>query len=391
MPRSTHTYLRAAVLAALAPCVATVSADVSHYPFRYRDPKMAAQATPIVRSPEWRSDVGVLVPVADGSILVIEAAPLLYGETDMQRAWRLRSGAAAAEPVDLPVEDANPVVAAVPFAGHALVGTEQGLLWLGPDGPQWLTNFVSYRGSVGTPMSGLPRVFRMAGDAQGNVWLTLSRWLFYWPHQVLPHDALSVAAERLDWDGKTDRLRMRSWEAPAGAIAGSPSGAGLWTYGRPADGPPTITRVGMELTRAGRPPPAPSALPQGVQAPAVEAPLLAADAQRHVYLAGDTLDGSKVFVFDGETIEECSPPADTLHGRRFTALVVDADNRLHAATDGVGVLVYDNEKWQEHPINEHLPTVQGTGLKPVTCMAFDRAGNLWVGMDDNVICWREEE
>ena len=119
--------------------------------------------------------------------------------------------------------------------------------------------------------------------------------------------------------------------------------------------------------------------------------VLAADRQDHVYLAGDALEGSKVFVFDGETIAECSPPSDLLRGRRFTALLVDAEDHLHAATDGVGVLGYDGATWREHPINEDLPTVAGTGLKPVTCMTFDRAGNLWVGMDNNVICWRDEE
>jgi hypothetical protein len=32
----------------------------------------------------------------------------------------------------------------------------------------------------------------------------------------------------------------------------------------------------------------------------------------------------------------------------------------------------------------------GTGLKRVYCLTFDRDGNLWVGMDDSVVCRRDD-
>ena len=281
----------------------------------------------------------------------------------------------------------NRITAGAAGAQHTFLGTYFGPIRSGANGCEWLH-----------PQQDGPPSLSMTVDGDGGLWVrgyrgrTLADADGAGLRTVLTRFPPSITAGKpIDAE---QQGRRRTWvyrDIPTLAITGDPSGPSAWVYCGAPEGGRAICRATASAPAA-QPWRAPYVtVTEAMRVPCLEAALLSADAQGHVYLAGDTLDGSKVYLFDGETIDECSPPSDLLRGRRFTAVVVHADNRLHAATDGVGVLVYDNEKWQEHPINEHLPTVAGTGLKPVHCMTFDRAGNLWVGMDDNVICWREEE
>ena len=245
-----------------------------------------------------------------------------------------------------------------------------------------------------------PHPLTMAVDGPGNLWVSAPTrtsegvWICGFvmspDHPTWKQRLSSKAPGRL-------MRHAQKWTAPASAVIGHPTEAGFWAYGLRDNVIPDICFVdtsGVAWSKSAdfSPPSLPSVVPPGVRVPVLSRPRVAVDPDGAVlYLAGDTLAGSKVFVFDGKTIEECSPPAELLRARRFTALLCDAESNLHAATDGVGVLVVDGKQWKAHPINEHLPTVIGTELKPVNCMTFDREGNLWVGCDNNVICWQEEE
>jgi ligand-binding sensor domain-containing protein len=175
-------------------------------------------------------------------------------------------------------------------------------------------------------------------------------------------------------------------------MTGDPRGARAWVYGTRESGEADLVGVeyGMASQTGGVDPPA--AVLGGAGAPTVARPELAAGTDGRVWLAGDTLGGSRVYVFDGKAFSDVTPADDLLKGRRFTQLLMSKTGDLYAATDGVGVLVYDGKAWREHPVNADLPTLEGTEIKPVSCIDLDpNLGYLWVGMDNNVICWRPDQ
>jgi hypothetical protein len=175
-------------------------------------------------------------------------------------------------------------------------------------------------------------------------------------------------------------------------MAGDPAHAGIWVYGERGNGAKDVVHVDPSVASPVPQHDPPSAVPEGVAVPAVVEPRLAAGADGRVWLAGDTLGGSRVYVFDGKAFSEVTPPPELLKGRRFTQLLMAKSGDLYAATDGVGVLVHDGKTWREHPVNADLPTLEGTEIKPVSCIDLDpNLGYLWVGMDNNVICWRPDQ
>jgi len=184
--------------------------------------------------------------------------------------------------------------------------------------------------------------------------------------------------------------RLYRWRAPFRAMVADPARAGVWVYGDREDERTDLVHVDPSMAGFDPDVDPPSVVPQGVTVPQIAGPIMAADVTGRVWLAGDTLEGARVYVFDGKAFTDVTPPAEVLRSRRFTQLMADAAGKLYASTDGVGVLVHDGNEWRAHPINEHLPTLEGTELKPVSCMTLDTEGNLWIGTDNNVICWRDE-
>jgi hypothetical protein len=231
----------------------------------------------------------------------------------------------------------------------------------------------------------------MSIDGAGNLWCRSCRTIVIGApsqHFVLP-TRNGLPSIRTDTRFPEIQRWAGRWQAPDAAIAGDPTGPGLWTYGLDTSLLPGLFFVGaddvsLEKARAARP-----VLPVGTKAPSLNCPLLAVSKEHDVWLAGDALTGSRVFAFDGRALFDITPPADLLRGRRFTQLLAAGGHRLYAATDGVGVLAYNGKTWAAHPINSAIPEKIGTGLKQVNCMAIDRDGNLWIGYGDCVICYSE--
>jgi hypothetical protein len=253
-----------------------------------------------------------------------------------------------------------------------------------PDDPLYRSNLTAL-----SSYSTSPNPLYMVADHEGNLWCRSQTTVenpgacYVMPKGTCPppRDLGTVARKTQRW--------LLKWRAPAAALAGDAVGVGLWTYGLGPDGRPGIFHVLASTLEAFKPEATESALPPGLRAPALDRPLLAASLDRKVWLAGDSLAGAKVFMFDGKAITDITPPPELLQGRRFTQLLTDKASRLYASTDGVGVLVYDGKTWASHAINAAIPEVMGAGLKQVSCMTIDNQSNLWVGCDNNVICWRE--
>ena len=80
-----------------------------------------------------------------------------------------------------------------------------------------------------------------------------------------------------------------------------------------------------------------------------------------------------------------------MRSRHVTALGVDDHGRVYAATDGVGVLVLDGTGWRVHPITAHLPTIEGTDLKPVDDILVTPDGALYAACRTQLVIWRPGE
>lgn len=298
-----------------------------------------------------------------------------------------------------------------------IVATSVGLLVVRGGEIERLELFVGTRGMSGMqpgPATSPVLAGRLATDGLGNLWLVGDRSLSFGGDcgVVFPTDPALWHPASFSWgdpgrypgaltgallpllaaEGEDARYPpLLSWRAPFQAMAGDPRGPGLWVYGFRGAETPDLMHLGPEF-----PSPFPtadprSAVPAGVLVPAVADPKLAAGMDGRVWLAGDTLEGSRVYVFDGLRFTEVTPPAEMLRGRRFTQLLAAAGGELYAATDGVGILVLDANGWREHPVNADLPTLEGTAIKPVSCIDLDpNLGYLWVGTDNNVLCWKPD-
>ncbi len=301
----------------------------------------------------------------------------------------------------LPLQDGATVITGVTATDGAFLGGSGGILQIAGDAARPLLGFLGVQdGAYGAPGPTVVRPYAvaMARDASGNVWAAGSRRLgsygFEGYGSFVMFPGAESAWEKAEAAGNPDAPlvpRLLRWRAPFEAMAGDPRGVGLWVYGARDDGVTDLCHVGADFPSPFPREDPPSAVPAGATVPAVADPNLAAGTDGRVWLAGDTLDGSRVYVFDGKAFDEVTPPDDLLKSRRFTQLGVSTSGELYTATDGVGVLVYDGKAWSAHPVNADLPALEGSDLKPVSCMTLDADENLWVGTDNNVICWRPEQ
>ncbi|MBI5596109.1 MAG: hypothetical protein HY928_08485 [Elusimicrobia bacterium] len=71
--------------------------------------------------------------------------------------------------------------------------------------------------------------------------------------------------------------------------------------------------------------------------------------------------------------ETALPPMPSAQWGGASAVLIDAKGRLWAGTSGAGVFVYDSGSWKAHEAEA------GLDKNPVTSLAEDKAGNIWVG------------
>ena len=60
------------------------------------------------------------------------------------------------------------------------------------------------------------------------------------------------------------------------------------------------------------------------------------------------------------------------------------------ATDGAGVLTYNDGQWGVHPITEHLPVLEGSDLKPVDDILVTDDGTVYAACQFQVVIWKPD-
>lgn len=337
------------------------------------------------------------------------------GTPDAWLAWYDRPDGPTRVKVD--TRHAGPVRYAIAGRAAIFVGGELGMQMIDDGKPTSIDTLLGLAsiGPVGATGFSMANVIAVAIDGEENVWTAgrrrgspwtdgygsfvafstvPDRWHprgFDWRDHQPVSTVLTGAARPANKEGRQYPVALR-WRAPFLSMAGDPRGVGIWVYGLQDDGAPHLTHVGANQASTYPRTDPPSAVPDGIPVPALASPEMAADLEGRVWVAGDTLEGSKAYRFDGNTFADLTPPADLLKGRRFTQILCSKSGDLYAATDGVGVLVYDGTEWRAHEVNPSLPTLEGTELRPVSCIDLDPdLGFLWLGMDENIICWRPDE
>jgi len=198
-------------------------------------------------------------------------------------------------------------------------------------------------------------------------------------------------------------------------MAGDPARPGLWTYGHYDGGgygifyadaysPQMASLAGVDV-----PPPnvayprrdsghtklmshRTSAAPEGVAAPQLRAPLIAADITGRCWLAEAEERAPSVHVFDGRTFTDVTPPPELLKASQLRQLVCDnTRGELLVATSAAGVLVFDGARWSEHPLSLLLPTIEGTQMKPVDRIAVAEDSSVWVATASYLLHWTRGE
>ena len=233
---------------------------------------------------------------------------------------------------------------------------------------------------------------------------------------------ICFSADRRDWATGSggDPVRgplpwAQPWHVPVDAMAGDPARPGLWTYGRHRDGRggifyvdgydpglPSVAGVEFphpnvayprrdkghtELLKHER-----SAAPEGVTAPQLQTPLIAADITGRCWLAEGAEGAASIHVFDGQAFTNVTPPPELLKGSQLRQLVCDNPRgELLVATSGAGVLVFDGTHWSEHPLNSVLPTVRDTAMKPVDRIAVAEDSSVWVATASYLLHWTRGE
>jgi len=89
------------------------------------------------------------------------------------------------------------------------------------------------------------------------------------------------------------------------------------------------------------------------------------DSKDRLWIAGQDETGVRIFLCENNTLKAQTGFEKLLGGSRVNDIAVGDDGKVYFATDGAGVIVFDGQKWQSHPINEHLPHLMGSDLKPV--------------------------
>jgi hypothetical protein len=107
-----------------------------------------------------------------------------------------------------------------------------------------------------------------------------------------------------------------------------------------------------------------------------------------VLVVGQTLAGDVLADTRGDRVRLWPVPLGLSHGRRVTAIDLDPQGRAYLATDGAGILTWENGDWSVHPLTRDLPVLTGSDLKPVDDIMVGSNGTLYAAVQYQVLTWR---
>lgn len=357
---------------------------------------------PVVDAPEWR--IGPLCQGPDGWILVAVHQPEFKSPSPRERPlvtlWRVnpadplkyggdpRTGVMAAVAVSTDVKE----VRAMAACGDTIwVASNVGLLQVrGSSAEVYAPEILS--ASLPPAISdGWGQWARSVSVGAGG-WVWLSSW-----------DAPVSVFQGCD-PQPPKRVYFLGGARPA-HIAASAGVPGAWALFPKSEGGMAAIRIMPEVPGASTSDPVgvlklPSApvpfqMPSGTrdQQRVAGAPVLsitdvrlAVDPQGQLWAAGRDRAGVHVFLCRDGTCQEQAAP-EILGSSRITDLAVAHDGKLYAATDGAGVLVFDGQRWEPHPINQHLPRLIESDLRPVSHILPLRDGRLCASVGASLYIW----
>ena len=357
-----------------------------------------------------------VVPLADGTCLVTHEAPAKWQDIYVvdartRDAVRVPSLTWGRERAD----------AAVGHGDAFYLGTCRGISRVRCGTASWLYEFADlqeFSAPAPPPQYYSSPVSALCVDGAGNLWTRTGHCSTTSPCTgsiVFPLDEGRWTLRRGDRELSRPMPSARIWRVPCQAIAGDPVRPGLWAYGR-EDGPVAglfyaDAAVPAESDKAADLTPLPevayplpethairrlhhtrSAAPEGVTAPQLQTPLIAADITGRCWLAEGTEGAASIHVFDGQAFTNVTPPPELLRGSQLRQLVCDnSRGELLVATSGAGVLVFDGTHWSEHLLNSVLPTVKDTEMKPVDRIAVGEDGSVWLGTSGFLLHWTRDD
>ena len=284
--------------------------------------------SPNVAGPIYRVHMDFLIAAPDGGIALVCRRSAMPGTHHWQQVWHISADGAQMTEVELPLDGAR-ILAAAAVPSGVFLGTYRVLFKIKESSAEPFDSFVypPPGTQMRLPPYRLPLALAdMAADGAGNLWLMhysqgtmfpSNEWLWEWGIYATGVDAYP---------------RLRWWRAPISAVGGAVGKAGLWIYGMPEEGEADLLYADESSVKAARRgyAPSPSVVPEGVKVPVLANACLAPDSQGRLWLAGDTLNALKAYLFDGNSFLEVSPPADLLKHCSFTQLIVDAAGKLYA-------------------------------------------------------------
>ena len=220
-------------------------------------------------------------------------------------------------------------------------------------------------------------------DADGWVWV-LPRWL--WPAICVFH---SDAADR---EPKVYRVT----DVRAEAVVGSLSGPGVWVVAWKGHGK-AFFRLTPDLLPVHADPDTPwfrvvRGKPLLQQAPALDLSGIRVGAWGDaLWITGEAGNAVHILVCENNALKEQRGFEQFLGKRRVTDIAFDKVGTVYFATDGAGVIVFDGQQWQPHPMNNDLPVVAGTNRKPVSHVLPLSDGRVAVCTGEYLLIWGEEE
>ena len=129
------------------------------------------------------------------------------------------------------------------------------------------------------------------------------------------------------------------------------------------------------------------------EAPAFKLSRVCAEAWRDtLWVSGDLENRVRILVYrDKQPPEEQRGFEQLLGNSRVTDIAFDKVGTVYFATDGAGVIVFDGQQWQPHPMNKDLPVVTGTNRKPVNYVLPLSDGRVAVCTGEYLLIWSGEE
>jgi len=181
---------------------------------------------------------------------------------------------------------------------------------------------------------------------------------------------------------------MQWFKMDAVAIAGDWE-EGVWAYVRKTTSDRALIHWTMNAPLPQRGHWAATKLIAEYEVPSLEEVHLAAGPDGTVWVAGRTDEGAQIYHVQQGSVQRETGFTPLLKSCRIKDVAVARNGVAYFATDGVGVLVFDGQQWQSHPINEHLPHLLGSNLKPVNYVLPLADGRLCVCTGEYLLIWNE--